>query len=202
MTDYFALLDTPRRPWLDPDDLKQRFLKLSAEMHPDRVHGASEAERREAQERFTELNSAFQSLSRPRNLVRHLLELETGSRGEQLQNVPSELMDFFIEFSSICRAADAFLAEKSAAQSPLLRVQLFERGQEWSGKISAVQQRLEQWRQEAEAELKRLDEEWPRNWNEQNRARTRARLEEIARTLGFIERWSSQLRERFVQLAI
>lgn len=202
MTDYFALLDAPRRPWLDPDDLKQRFLKLSAEMHPDRVHGSSDAERREAQERFTELNSAFHCLSRPRDLVRHLLELETGSKGEQLQSVPSELMEFFMKFSSICQATDAFLAEKSAAQSPLLQVQLFERGQEWSDKISEVQKQLEQWRQETQTELKRLDSDWPASWNGQDRTATRARLEEIARTLGFIERWSSQLRERFVQLAI
>ena len=202
MTDYFALLDAPRRPWLHTDELKQRFLRRSAEVHPDRVHGSTDAEKRAAQERYTELNSAFQCLSRPRELVRHLLELETGSKGEQLQDVPSALMDFFMEFSSLCRQTDSFLAEKSSAQSPLLRVQLFERGQEWSEKISVVQKRLEQWRQETESELKRLDSGWPENWNGENRAATRARLEEIARTLGFVERWSSQLRERFVQLAI
>jgi len=202
VSDYFALLDAPRRPWLDTDELKQRFLVLSAEMHPDRVHSASEAAKRAAQHRYTELNAAFQCLSRPRERVRHFLELETGTKGEQLQNVPSVLMDFFMEFSSLCRQTDSFLAEKAAAHSPLLRVQLFERGQEWSEKISAVQKRLEDWRQETETELKRLDSEWPANWNGEKRAATRARLEEISRTLGFIEGWSSQLRERYVQLAI
>jgi DnaJ-domain-containing protein 1 len=202
VTDYFALLDVPKRPWLEAEALKQRFLVLSAEMHPDRVHGASDAEKRAAHHRYTELNAAFQFLSRPRERVRHLLELETGTKGEQLQNVPSALMDFFMEFSSLCRQTDSFLAEKAAAHSPLLRVQLFERGQEWSEKISAVQKRLEDWRQETETELKRLDSEWPANWDGEKRAGTRGRLDDISRTLGFIERWSSQLRERYVQLAI
>jgi len=36
MTDYFALLDEPRRPWLDVSSLKQKFLARSSEVHPDR----------------------------------------------------------------------------------------------------------------------------------------------------------------------
>ena len=35
MTDYFNLLSEPRRPWLNPEALKQKFLNLSAEVHPD-----------------------------------------------------------------------------------------------------------------------------------------------------------------------
>src|SRR5438132_9046006 len=51
MIDYFALLHEPRRPWLDPDLLKQKFISLSAEVHPDRVHLAGEAEKHAAQQR-------------------------------------------------------------------------------------------------------------------------------------------------------
>ena len=42
MTDYFALLNEPRRPWLDADLLKQTFLTLSAGAHPDKIHSANE----------------------------------------------------------------------------------------------------------------------------------------------------------------
>ena len=45
MPDYFALLNEPRRPWLDADLLKQKFLALASDLHPDRVHNASEAEK-------------------------------------------------------------------------------------------------------------------------------------------------------------
>src|SRR6266436_5956888 len=62
MNDYFAVLNEGRRPWIDPDLLKQKFLTLSAQVHPDRVHNASEAEKRSAQQRYTDLNSAYNCL--------------------------------------------------------------------------------------------------------------------------------------------
>ena len=34
MTDAFALLDEPRRPWLDAGALKQKFLPISSAAHP------------------------------------------------------------------------------------------------------------------------------------------------------------------------
>ena len=96
MTDYFALLDEPRRPWLDAETLKQKFLALSAEAHPDRVHGASDSEKKSAQEHYTQLNMAFQTLSNPRDRVRHLLELELGRKPDDLDRVPDELMNSFM----------------------------------------------------------------------------------------------------------
>ena len=201
MTDYFALLGAPRRPWLESEELKKRFRELSTEVHPDRVHSATEVTRQVAQTRFAELNSAFQCLSRPRERLQHLLELETGSRAEQIQNVPSKLMDFFLEFSSLCRQVDAFLAEKMSAKSPLLKVQFFQQAQEWTEKISRTQKRLNEWRQDIEHELKRLDAAWVVDEAAENRANV-ARLQEIARLLGFVERWSAQAQERFVQLSL
>ena len=45
MTDSFQLLNQPRRPSLNVDELTKWFHELSAEAHPDRFHGASQAER-------------------------------------------------------------------------------------------------------------------------------------------------------------
>ena len=66
MTDYFALLDEPRRPWLEPDSLKARFLALSAEVHPDRLHNAPEAQKQAANQQCAELNSAYRCLREPK----------------------------------------------------------------------------------------------------------------------------------------
>ena len=40
--DYFALLDEPRQPWLDPAALKEKFLARGAEAHPDKFPDATE----------------------------------------------------------------------------------------------------------------------------------------------------------------
>ena len=68
MIDCFALLNEARRPWIDPELLKQKFLTLSAEAHPDRVHNASEPEKRAAQQRYTELNADQKLLVKQLNL--------------------------------------------------------------------------------------------------------------------------------------
>src|SRR5262249_49539903 len=130
MKDYFELLGEVRRPWLEPAALKQKFLDLSAQHHPDRVHRASEAERKEAQQRFTELNAAYNRLRDPKDRLLHLLELELGARPPDVQDIPDELLSFFSEVREGCRDADALLTEKGKVTSPLLSVQVFDRAQE------------------------------------------------------------------------
>src|SRR6185503_8910282 len=140
MTDYFALLDEARRPWLDGDTLKQKFLTRSAEFHPDRVHGADGAVKSLAQQRYTELNAAYLCLREPRDRLRHLLELELGRKPTDLQEVPSELADLYMEVATICGEADKFLARQSRVTSPLLRAQSFPEAQEWTERLTVLQQ--------------------------------------------------------------
>src|SRR5437899_9335984 len=187
MTDYFALLREQRRPWIDVDLLKQKFLALSAEVHPDRVHGAGESEKRAAQERYAELNAAYNCLREPKERLVHLLELETGAKPKQVQNVPSDLMDAFMEITNVCRGADAFLAEKTATASPLLKLQLFERGQEWTEKLMKLQGKINSWREELMSRLKEIDSEWEKNRNPGTAERQRllGSLESQCQLLGY-----------------
>src|SRR6267378_3594701 len=142
MTDYFALLDEPRRPWLDAEALKAKFLSLSADVHPDRVHGASPSVRESASQHFAQLNAAFNCLREPKDRLRHLLELELGAKPKDVQEIPPDLADLFIEIATLCREVDAFLGERAKVQSPLLRVQLFEHAQEWIDRLNVMQRRL------------------------------------------------------------
>ncbi len=64
MSDYFALLNEPRRPWLEADPLKQKFLVLSASIHPDKIHSAGESEKSATAKQFAELNAAYNCLAR------------------------------------------------------------------------------------------------------------------------------------------
>jgi curved DNA-binding protein CbpA len=138
--DHFALLNEPRRPWLEPETLKEKFLALSAEVHPDRVHQASESDKLAATQRYTELNAAYNCLREPRDRLRHLLELELGQKPSDLTNVPNDLMDLFFSVGKVLKEVDAFVGEKGKATSPLVQVQFFERGQEWIEKLSELRQ--------------------------------------------------------------
>jgi DnaJ-domain-containing protein 1 len=198
MTDYFKLLEQPRRPWLDPDALKQTFLALSAQAHPDRVHNAPEPERQAAGRRYTELNAAYQCLREPKERLRHLLELESGARPADIQQVPAELTEPFFEIGRLCREADALIAEKAKTTSPVLRARLFERGAESLEQLAARQQGIGVRREELMAELKAMNAAWESSGT--GATATLERLEEIRRLLGYFSRWSEQIQERMVQL--
>jgi DnaJ-domain-containing protein 1 len=188
MIDYFAVLDEPRRAWLDPEALKTKFLSLSGEVHPDRVHNASETDRRAAQDRYTQLNAAYQCLRDTKSRLRHLLELERGKL-QDVQEIPPETMDLFFRVGQLCRETDRFLAEKREVTSPLLKVQLFERGGDYRAKMDDLAADLRQRIAAVEDELKAMDPSF-------------ARLESLYRLLSYYGRWRAQLQERTVQLAL
>ncbi len=204
MTDCFALLDEPRRPWLDTGSLKAKFHARSAEVHPDRVHNAPAAERAAAQERYTALNAAFNTLREPKDRLQHLLELETGAKPGNIQSTPTELTDLFFEVGRLCRDVDFFLLEKGRANSPLLKVKMFQRAMDWTNQINALQVRLNAKRGELETALSAMNEVWttaPAEPEARRAALPLARLEQLYRTFSFLSRWTAQLQDRVVQLA-
>jgi DnaJ-domain-containing protein 1 len=202
MTDNFALLNEPRRPWLDTDTLKQKFLARSASAHPDKVHSAGEPEKSGAAKSFAELNAAYHCLAEPKSRLLHLLELELGAKPKDIQQIPPALADLFAEVATACRNADGFLAEKNQATSPLVQVHLFERGQEWVEKLNTRQQKLNGMHGQLLAELKSLDEKWMRmGADPASRRDTLEKIEELYRLFGYFNRWNKQIQERVVQLS-
>ncbi|HEY3931661.1 MAG TPA: hypothetical protein VGM58_04760 [Verrucomicrobiae bacterium] len=201
MTDNFALLNEPRRPWLDANSLKQKFLALSANAHPDKIHSASENEKNATVKKFAELNAAYNCLLEPKSRLLHLLELELGAKPKDIQQIPTALADLFAEVSMVCRSADGFLAEKGKVTSPLLQVQLFERGQDWVEKLNVLQKKLNELRGKLTSELKSLDEKWIEN-NSETRGDLLKKLEELYRLFGYFNRWNGQIHERIVQLML
>ena len=205
MTDHFALLDEPRLPWIAPEPLKARFLQLAAGFHPDRVHTASEADKLVATGRYQDLNAAYHCLREPRDRLLHLLELESGSKPSDIQRIPPGTMDLFVEVGQMCRDVDSFLHEKSKITSPLLKVRLFEQGQEWTDKLNRLQQQINGRRDELSTELQRLNVVWekapPIGSADRPAALPLERLEQIYRIYSYIARWTEQIQERVVQLS-
>ncbi len=206
MIDYFALLNEPRRPWIDLERLKAKFLALSAATHPDRVHHGSEAEKAAAQERAAELNAAYNCLRETKERLQHLLELEGSSKPAVVEGASAAVMDLFFEVGQVCREVDAFLAEKEKATSPLLKVRLFEQGMKWTDSINRLQANIDTRREELRAELQAMNLAWemaPRA-GEGNRATALplSRLEEIYRLASYFARWTQQLQERSLKLSL
>lgn len=202
MTDYFSALDEPRRPWLDPDALKKKFLTLSAAAHPDRAHILGEEEKRAAQSRYTELNQAYNQLRNPKERLQHLLELETGARPQQVQQVPADLIEFFFELGQLFKQTDAFLAQKAGTSSPILQAQLFDTGQGWTERLSALRQRLNERQGHLLADLRDLDSRWIGEPQPEEKLAMLRRLEELYRLFGYFARWESQIQEKIVQLSL
>ncbi len=202
MPDHFALLNEPRRPWLDPEVLKEKFFALSASIHPDRVHNLSEAERAAAQACYIELNAAYSCLKNPRDRLRHLLELELGSVPKDIQSIPSELMDLSLQIGQACREADVLILEKSRITSPLLKVQSFERAQKQTEKLQSLQRIISGKREVFISELKEIDSQWSSSSPDSVRRKGMLEnIERVYRLLSYFERWLAQIQERVVQLA-
>jgi DnaJ-domain-containing protein 1 len=198
MPDYFTLLDEPRRPWLEPDSLKRKFLALSAQFHPDKISSANETEKNRTSKKFAEVNAAYHCLAEPKSRLLHLLELELGAKPKDIQQIPNSLADLFAEVAGACKSADNFLVEKSQATSPLLQVQLFERGQDWIEKLNVLQKKLNDLREKILAELKSLDAKWMTDKNA--RAEFLPKLEELYRLFSYFNRWNNQIQERMTRL--
>lgn len=206
MTDAFALLGEERRPWMDADVLKDRFQAMSGPLHPDRFHGAPEAERTAVGHRYADLNSAYQTLKEPRDRLLHLLELELGGKPKDIQRIPPGTMDLFVEVGQTCRDCDEFLKKKAAATSPMLRLQVMQAGMEWTDRLLDLQGRIRAVGDRLGSELSGLNPVWaaapPVGSGDRPAALPLERLEQIYRALSYVARWTSQLQERVVQLAV
>lgn len=203
MRDHFALLDEKRRPWIDPEALKTKFLSLSAHCHPDRVHAQGMKAQQDANRKYAELNAAYQCLSNTRKRLQHLIELESGSLPQNIQRIPPGTMEYFLEVGQLCNQIDRFLSDRDRATSPLLKVQFFEKAMDWTDKINALRQKLTCISRALEDELKSLNPDWDEAASPaHSKFPPMDRLEQVYRTMSFLSRWESQLQEKSVLLSL
>jgi curved DNA-binding protein CbpA len=183
MTDYFALLDQPRLPWLEPEALKDVFRRKTLEHHPDTSAPPSS-------NAFAELNEAHQVLQDPKRRLQHLLELQGSPPPRTAESVPSELQELFLRIGEWNQRTKLLLerirGQSSALERSLLKSRLLE-----------VQQAIENLRRElrdltktANRELKKIDP---------------ARVDQLSglhSRFAYLGRWTEQLDELAFQLSL
>ena len=206
MVDYFALFQEPRRPWISLDLLKAKFLAFSAGSHPDRVHIATEQEKLAANERYADINAAYNCLREPRDRLLHLLEIELGTKPKDTERLPALAGDLFFHIGQTCREVDMFLNGKSRATSPMLKVQWFQTALEWIDKMNELKQSIHSHHEQVLDELKAMNASWdaaPQVGSAERRAALPLeRLEQTYRRLSYLSRWNEQIQARTVQLSV
>jgi molecular chaperone HscB len=100
-TDRFTFLGLPRRLRIDPDDLEERFLKLSRVFHPDFFQDSQAAERDISLVNAARLNKAYNTLKDPTSRASYILELELGSKYKPTKAVPPELAAEIMELQEL-----------------------------------------------------------------------------------------------------
>jgi len=196
MTDHFASFGEPRRPWLDEEALKARFHALTTRHHPDVAENAGEAANP-----FAALTVAYRVLGDARARLRHLLELEAPEEPFRGVPAPASVGDLFPEMGAKKHALDAFLKKRADATSALAKALL-------ASEQFALQEELEDWLGILEAErtkwlarLPELDAAWMHAAGDQAKRPVRE-VAETAQALGYLDKWSAQIREGLVRLQI
>jgi molecular chaperone HscB len=114
--DYYRFLGLERKLYLDPEDLQQRFYRMSRLLHPDHYHRRPQTERQYSLEATAILNDAFRVLRDPVTRGEYVLkELGFTTGGERSKDVPPELLEEVFELNMTLeelRDGDASLRPK------------------------------------------------------------------------------------------
>jgi curved DNA-binding protein CbpA len=187
MTNLFALLDEPPRPWLDPEALKAKYHGLTAIHHPD-VAGASED--------FAEINRAYQTLADPAARLRHLMEIESPASISRAQPVPEEIAACFTPVAESRQAVDAFLKKYAAATSPLAKALLSTGQYQVQERLECMISDLQQKQESLLLRVREADALWV-----SDRSAALDLLPGLWQSLNYIAKWLATLRESLFRLA-
>jgi curved DNA-binding protein CbpA len=195
MIDYFALLDQPRAPWLDPEKLKDTYHQKTLQAHPDAQMNRPGAEATGAD--FTSVNEAYQVLQDPKRRLHHLLSLEGAAPSPTEQTVPNQLHDLFPAVGALTQRANLLLETIQATSNALSRSLLKPQILEVQSEAKEVRARIQVLFDVSLAELSRINTAWATNPTGQMEA-----LANLYFAFAYLTRWSTQLDEMMFQLSL
>ena len=175
MTDYFALLEVARRPWLDPDKLKEKYFALARERPAD-----------------AELNEAFRILGDPKLRLQHLLRLQ-GVDLNSGREIPAILAELFWQTGQLLREIDRWQLRNTQANSALSRALLSGARLQLKEKLRALETQLDAGYAMEIEQLRAIDGgDWPNNLTN---------LLELHDAFSYLKRLRDQVKEKQLLLA-
>jgi curved DNA-binding protein CbpA len=196
MTDHFAVLRQARRPWLDPERLKQKYQQLALNEHPDRKGRRTKEQSTSEPVTFTDVTEAYRVLSNPKLRVNHLLSITGEDIDFETSSVTAELADVFMGAATLVLEIDALLQKRQAATSALGKSLLKSEVAASRVQVKRSLEQLDQLYSDSIRDLQKADRAWKKNPSE-----TAGELRKLAQRFGYLERWIGQLRERQFQLS-
>ena len=195
MIDYFALLDQPHAPWLDPDKLKDTYHQKTLQAHPDAQTSRPGADATDAT--FTSLNEAYQVLQDPKRRLHHLLSLEGAAPSSTDQTVPKQLHDLFPAVGALTQRANLLLEKLRATSNALSRSLLKPQIMEVQKETKEVREKIQNLSDASLDQLRQINTAWAANPAEQ--------IEDLSKlyfAFAYLTRWSTQLEELAFQLSL
>lgn len=192
MMDYFAVLEQPRRPWLDQDRLKQKYQELTLSQHPDRRNvtepGKSEADSVPCT--FAAINEGYRILRDHKLRLQHLLTLE--GRGENTGAVPpEELTELFMKTGGLLQEIDRLIEKLRSTTSALSRSLLRSEVLNAQQRSEALLHQLQDLEKNLVTALREADMEW-----DAQRQNAIDHLADLHNRFAYLGRWIDQLRQR------
>jgi curved DNA-binding protein CbpA len=190
MIDYFSLLQQPRRPWLNAEQLKEKYIQITISMHPDRP--TQQSSNQSSAPDFAYINEAFRVLVDPKARLQHLLKLE--GIAANADSIPETLADVFLETGTLIQEIDLLISRTTAnALSKALRQpEILE-----AKKLAAdLLDKLQGIYESALEELRKFDQLWT------STHQIAPELSALSAKLAYLTRWIAQLEERQFQLSI
>jgi curved DNA-binding protein CbpA len=183
MGDAFAVFGIGRRPLIDESALKESYLELAADRHPDASRGD--------EEEFHLVQEAYKTLRDPAMRLRHLLELTFPTFKRDGGDVPHA--EIFMRAGQAVQAARAVSQRLENTSSALARALLSPEIAEALRQIRTASSFVQQADDNLAKQLHDLDSQWPDISPDE--------LSALATAFRFVSRWKSQLSEWEFQLS-
>jgi curved DNA-binding protein CbpA len=191
MIDHFALLEQPRRPWLDEEELKRNYLEKARSAHPDaQKPGESDSLSSSA------INEAYEVLRDPKKRLRHFLELEGVQFETGHREIPEELMALFPGTTENSQKAKQLLEKATGTSSALGKSLLQPELLAMRGDLKAALAILSASYEASLSEIRGVSATWNR------KPEQLVLLQNTLTKMTYLQRWITELEEKQFQLSV